>query len=223
MSIQSFPFVRSTAALLAAAGLSAVAAVATPAPAAAQEVGEVSRLSGRAAIVRSGRRGPAATEQPVFFQDRAETGAASRLALALIDGSEVTLGENASVVVDRFLFDPAAGQGAITLSTTGAFLFKGGEIDDVDGAELVIETPFAIIGVRGTEVWGGPIDGGYGVFLSEGEVSVTAGGATHSLSTPGEGVQIDLSSGTADAVRVWGRAKVDRALGAVFFAPEDQE
>ena len=37
---------------------------------------------------------------------------------------------------------------------------------------MQIRTPVAAMGVRGTTVWGGPIDNGYGVIVLSGEVTV---------------------------------------------------
>jgi hypothetical protein len=43
----------------------------------------------------------------------------------------------------------------------------------VNGAKVQIGTPVGAIGLRGTTVWGGPIDNGYGVIVLSGEVTVT--------------------------------------------------
>ncbi len=55
----------------------------------------------------------------------------------------------------------------------GAFLFVGGKIEGPSGGNVEIRTPVGTLGVRGTTFWGGAIDGGYGVLVLSGEVSVT--------------------------------------------------
>jgi len=61
--------------------------------------------------------------------DRLSTGANARLQVTFRDNSVLTLGEQASVVVDRYLFDPERSKGEILLkSTQGALLFAGGKL-----------------------------------------------------------------------------------------------
>jgi hypothetical protein len=92
----------------------------------------------------------------------------------LKDATQLTLGENATLVVDEFFYDPSMSRGALSLSVIrGAFLYVGGRIEGVNGAKVQIRTPVGAIGLRGTTVWGGPIDKGYGVIVLNGEVTVT--------------------------------------------------
>ncbi len=78
------------------------------------------------------------------------------------DGTQLTLGENATLVVDEFVYDPFKSRGVLSVRVIkGAFLFVGGRIEGQKDAKVQIHTPVAAIGVRGTTVWGGPIDNGY--------------------------------------------------------------
>ena len=59
--------------------------------------------------------------------------------------------------------DPVMSRGELSLRVVkGAFLYVGGRIEGVNGAKVQIHTPVGAIGLRGTTVWGGPIDNGYG-------------------------------------------------------------
>jgi hypothetical protein len=78
-----------------------------------------------------------------------------------------------------------------------------------------VRTPVAILGVRGTEFWVGPIDGSTGVLVIDGEVSVGSGKGTVILG-PGEGTMV-AADGTLSPVKTWGAAKVERALEMVRF------
>ena len=49
-------------------------------------------------------------------------------------------------------------------------MFVGGKIEGPTGGNVAIHTPVGTIGVRGTTVWGGFIDGGYGVLVLDGHV-----------------------------------------------------
>jgi hypothetical protein len=58
-------------------------------------------------------------------------------------------------------------------SSKGRSYMLGGPVEGVSGAKVRIQTPVAAIGARGTTVWGGPIDNGYGVVVLSGKVTLT--------------------------------------------------
>ena len=70
----------------------------------------------------------------------------------------------------------------------------GGRIEGLDGATVQIRTPVGAIGVRGTTVWGGPIDKGYGIIVQSGEVTVTGRRGTVTLNK----ARVRCSSATAN-------------------------
>ena len=74
-----------------------------------------------------------------------------------------------------------------------------------------------MIAVRGTSFWGGPIDGGFGIALFEGSISVTSGGVTTVLDAPGSGVNIPAAGGSPGPVTIWPVEKVERAAATVTF------
>ncbi len=78
-------------------------------------------------------------------------------------------------------------------------------------------TPFAVIGIRGTDFWSGPIDGAFGVLLLEGAVSVTNTAGTVSLTVPGQGTNLTGPDQAPGAVTIWPQDKADRALATVAF------
>jgi hypothetical protein len=80
-------------------------------------------------------------------------------------------------VVNEFIYDPFRSRGELSIRVVkGAFLYVRGLIDKEIGANVRIRTPLAPLGIRGTTVWGGPIDNGYGVIVLSGEVTVTGRG-----------------------------------------------
>ena len=86
-----------------------------------------------------------------------------------------TLSENARIVIDRYVYDPEQGVGDVLLTTTqGAFRFATGKMKELTEKTITVETPVAQVGVRGTEFWGGPVDGEYSVLLLAGEVKDTS-------------------------------------------------
>jgi hypothetical protein len=145
--------------------------VAAPDVSAAQGVGRVT------AAVNQAQVGGAAASvgTPVGMGAELRTGAKSRLQITFRDNTTLMLGENARVVVDRYVFDPQASRGEVALrATRGAFRFAGGKLKDMQRKKIIVNTPSAALAVRGTEFWAGPIDGRYGVLLLHGKLQVSS-------------------------------------------------
>jgi hypothetical protein len=132
---------------------------------------------------------------PVHMSDRLRTGAGARLEVTFNDKSLLTLGENANVVVDRYVFDPNKSSAQVVLNATqGAFRFAGGKIEQMNQKNIVVNTPNAALAVRGTHFWAGPIDGKYGVLLLSGNVGVKNRAGSVTLARPGMGTDIPLKA-----------------------------
>ena len=136
--------------------------------------------------------------------------------LTFRDGTELTLGEKASVVIDSYIYDPKAEVGETVLQATrGAFRFATGRIKALKQKKIAVSTPVADIGVRGTEFWGGALDGRYGVLLLEGEVVVSNQVGSVVLSAQGQGTDIPSPFDPPGAVRPWSAEKIARAVATV--------
>ena len=143
-------------------------------------VGAVDRVENEAKIVAGDTVTPATIGTPVHLRDELRTGPEGRLRITFRDDTLLTLGENASVVIDRYVYDPDQNVGETLIRTTkGAFLFASGRIKGLKQHSIAVSTPVADIGVRGTQFWGGPLDK-FGVLVLEGEITVSnqAGGVT---------------------------------------------
>ena len=122
------------------------------------------QIDGAAAVIGS----------PIHMNDRLRTGPNARLQVTFRDNSVLTIGENANVVIDRYVFKPEKSSAEVALNATqGAFRFAGGKIEQMRQKEVVINTPNAALAVRGTHFWAGPIHGNYGVLLLKGKVRVS--------------------------------------------------
>lgn len=152
----------------------------------------------------------------VRLNDEIVTGANARLELAFDDGTRLTVGEKATVVLDRFVYRPG-GESVFHAAVTGPFRFVSGTLGAGATRQASVTTPFALIGIRGTDFWGGPIDGIFGVFLLEGTITVTAGGQEVTISTPGVGVNIPAAGAVPDGVTTWPADKAARAIATVTF------
>jgi len=84
----------------------------------------------------------------IFRNQKLETGDESAAGVRFIDASKLTLGANASAVVDEYVFAGEASRSVTTL-TKGAFRFISGQMPEKN---MKIKTPTVTIGIRGTEL-----------------------------------------------------------------------
>jgi hypothetical protein len=97
---------------------------------------------------------PAVLRAPVGLGDAVVSGSQSALQMLLLDHSVFTVGANASVTIDKFVYDPDRGTSDVAASVAkGAFRFMSGHSLSGFGKNA-ISTPVATIGVRGTIVEG---------------------------------------------------------------------
>lgn len=128
--------------------------VVTSAPALAQQTegaGQVKVTSGSAFIVREGRAAPAALGQVVFEADVLRTGPDGRVGVTLNDDTRVSLGPSSEVRLDRFSYGAADGRlGLVLKFMKGVAAYVSGRIAKLSPDAIRLETPAAIVGVRGT-------------------------------------------------------------------------
>lgn len=180
------------------------------------DVGAVAKVQARAEATQNATTRALAVAAPVYFGDRLQTGPGARLEARLADDTVLTLGQNGRLTVDDFVYHPGATGNTLALRVTrGAFLFVGGKIEGPSGGNVSITTPVATLGVRGTTVWGGPIDHGYGVLVLKGLVTVTTAKGSVTLH-PGEGTMIYGSKPPADAAP-WPQHRTKQALASIAF------
>ena len=84
----------------------------------------------------------------VFASERITTSAADRAHLLFVDGSSLTIGPDADITIDRFVYDPATKRGALSMNAArGVFRLVGGRITKNDEATITVGN--ATIGIRG--------------------------------------------------------------------------
>jgi hypothetical protein len=113
--------------------------------------GRVKTVSGDAFIVRAGTTLPVQVGHEVFESDRVRTGAGGRVGLTLRDDTRVSIGPQSEVRVDTFRYAPAEGHLALALRfVQGVAVYVSGRIAKLAPDAVRLETPAAIVGVRGT-------------------------------------------------------------------------
>jgi hypothetical protein len=183
--------------------------------ASAQTVGTVTKVQKQAQVGST----PAAVGTPVNMNVVLSTGIDARLQNIFIDDTTLTLGENARVVVDRYVFNPNTSTGSIILNTSSAALrFSTGKIGQMGNKDVTVNTPFAALSVRGTEFWAGFVDYQYGVVLlsSTGtKVGVSNAAGAVMLDDQNEGTVFEPNLKDVSAPgkpTIWDPAKIQRAL-----------
>lgn len=128
-----------------------MAARAADQPQGPQPVGYVKTAKGGASILSEGAEKAAAPGLPVFPGDTLKTAPEASLGVTFKDDSVVTLGGDTELTVDRFLYDPRAGELGFKASMNrGRAQFLSGVIAKLAPDQVAIATPDALIGVRGT-------------------------------------------------------------------------
>jgi hypothetical protein len=187
-------------------------------PANAEAAGAVSRIRAEASAVTEGQTRPLARDSVININDTVRTGPDARLEITLRDGTKLTVGENAELIVDTFVYRPDASSRRILVDVTaGAFRFVSGKLGRLGNDDMTVRTQVAVIGIRGTDFWGGFIDDAFGYLLFNGGIVVSTGGGSVSLDQDGTGVNVVGTSVAPGPVRAWPRAKVLRAAATVAF------
>lgn len=172
-------------------------------------IGNTTQLKPEAGARFEGEARELAIGADVHRDEQVWTARGGRLDIKFADGSSITLGENARVVLDEFIMPEGGGAGSqVVRSITGALRFVGGAVDKSGATKIV--TPIATMTVRGTEFFAGPIDGTYGVFVFDGEVDVATSAGSVTLKK-GEGTTLTESRIAPTPPKLWGAPKIARA------------
>ena len=120
----------------------------------AEPIGAVDKLLGTVSVTRyDGRSETLQVGDQVFQGDILETGHDSGIGLVLADETTFSLGENGRIILDELIYAPDAAEGSLNLSVLhGVFTFVSGHIAKVNPEAMVLTTPVATIGVRGTQI-----------------------------------------------------------------------
>jgi len=181
-------------------------------------IGHVSRVKHDATVVRGGVASPLQTNMALHLDDTVTTGREARLEVTFVDGTTLTLGEQASITLDSFVFSPQETENKLAVSVAqGVFFFVSGEMGKQPDRNMTVTTQFATIGIRGTTFWGGPLDNPLDVLLLDGAVEVRSPGGAVILDKPGKGTTIKAPGSQPTAPTNWPQSKRQRAFATVAF------
>ena len=118
----------------------------------------------------------------VFQEEVIDTGDEGATRIAFIDGTQLTMGPNSRVTLDRFVYDPAGDDSSMVVGfVSGMFEFASGLIPS-GGYDL--RTPFANLTIRGTRLRIMVLNNALQVTAPEGEVEVYKGPLSVELGDP---------------------------------------
>jgi hypothetical protein len=136
-------------------GLLCAALVVFTAAAAAAEspVGTIKAVAGAVFVVRQGTASSPQPNEKVFRGDAFKTGADGSLGIMFVDDTSLSLGPNTHIIVEEFLFTPAKGElGFVARILRGTAAYLSGIIGKLSPESVRIETPVAVVGIRGTRL-----------------------------------------------------------------------
>ena len=210
------------------AALAAVSLVASPVLAQANAVGINAAIRNKVEIRSAATRKvrPAVLRERVILNDEVRTGVASQLQILLLDRTTFTVGANARVAIDRFVYDPAANSRSTGVSVTkGAFRFMSGRAAGRPSGPVSVRTPVATIGIRGTIFEG--VVGEDAIRIARGEAAVGKKVKANKeeaslivLRGPGPRTEGDTRPGAID-VTVGGSTVTLDGPGLALFAPRN--
>lgn len=151
-------------------------------------IGEVAIAQREVTGAFAGRTTNLKYSDPVIQNQVVSTGQESLARIAFHDLTTVAMGPQASIKLDRFLYNPDATGAGMTLNMArGAFRFVTGR---TKSDEIKINTPLATIGVRGTVVDVKVRPGRVITVLRQGESYACRGRACVTVTEPGTGLII---------------------------------
>lgn len=113
--------------------------------------GRIKVVSGSAFIVRGSETIPARIGELVFAADGLRTGEGGSIGVTLKDDTRLSLGPNSEVRLERYVYSPGnGGLGMVLKFVRGMAAYVSGRLARLAPDSIRLETPAAIVGVRGT-------------------------------------------------------------------------
>lgn len=200
----------------------AIVVFAVPVHAEQPVAGYVTRVRGDVQAAVDTQRQAVALGHALLLGTKLVTGPDARMEARMKDGTVLTLGERTEFIIAHVAGATAAAKGSQFELLKGAFRAITAPADSKSTTlPLQVRTPVAIIGVRGTDFWGGfnllaagesTLDvvmlGGKGVFVenASGLVDLVKGG---------DGTTVKGANATPAPLKPWGEKKLQAAVETV--------
>ena len=114
------------------------------------KIGNITELNGAGQVVRD-ETYQASIDLDINSYDNVQT-SNGRLGITFLDDSQVRLTEHSELIIDEFIYDPDPSKSKMALQfASGTARFITGKLATIDKENILIITPSATIGLRGTE------------------------------------------------------------------------
>jgi hypothetical protein len=184
----------------------------------AEPIASVDRAQGEARLERNGILQPVQVGQAIARRDRIETVRGGRVLVRFNDGSRLSLGENALLVIADFVAEEGRKSGALILDLVrGAMRLNAVAPMQAPDKRVEVRTPVAIISSRGVDMWSGPVDGQFGVLVINGKLDVRNDAGWVSLDRKRFGTTISQRIVAPQKPTVWSVENTSRMLQTVAF------
>ena len=166
-------------------------------------------------------------KERVSLGNQIVTAQASVIQILLLDQTVFTVGANAKVNIDHFVYDPNKNLSAVSATIAkGAFRFMSSKALHANAGQSSIKTPVASIGIRGTILEG--VVGQDAVKIAKGEPAFASLAASPDTATlivlrgPGAAVQGDEATGAIDVTANGTTVPVEKSGYAVLIPGTNQ-
>jgi hypothetical protein len=113
-------------------------------------IGNITELNGTGRVVRD-ETFQASIDLDINSYDNVQT-SNGRLGITFLDDSQVRLTEHSELIIDEFIYDPDPSKSKMALQfASGTARFITGKLATIDKENILIQTPSATIGIRGTD------------------------------------------------------------------------
>ena len=89
-------------------------------------VGAVDKIQAQVVATQAGQTRALVVKSEVYFRDRCHSREGARLRATWKDGTQLTLGENATLVVDEFIYDPVMSRGELSIRVVKGHSYTSG-------------------------------------------------------------------------------------------------
>jgi len=119
-------------------------------------IGNITELNGAGRVVREVQKDlddtfQASLDFNIESYDNVQT-SNGRLGITFLDDSQVRLTEHSELIIDEFIYDPDPSKSKMALQfASGTARFITGKLATIDKENILIQTPSATIGIRGTD------------------------------------------------------------------------
>ena len=114
-------------------------------------IGNVDQVEGKGVIDRNKTDITIEQELEIEQYDTVKTGN-GKVGILFIDDTRVDVTQHSKLIIDEFVFDPNTKKGKLNLSAKlGTIKYASGQIAKTSRQDIIITTPTATIGVRGTD------------------------------------------------------------------------